>query len=69
MAAYFLLLPVGLARWTSFFRRVYSKLGPFRYVILVLLLLIMLLLPIKMMARWTGNLQYIVAIPEYALNF
>lgn len=68
LGAYFLLLPIGLARWTAFFRRVYRKLGPTRYVILLLLLLVMLLLPLKMMARWTGNLQYLVAIPEYALN-
>jgi len=28
----------------------------------------MTLLPIKMLARWTGNLSYIVSMPEYFLN-
>jgi hypothetical protein len=26
-------------------------------------------LPIKMVLRWTINLKYLIAIPEYFLNF
>jgi hypothetical protein len=33
------------------------------------LLLLMALLPIKMLLRWTFNLKYIISIPEYFLNF
>ena len=29
----------------------------------------MLLLPIKMVLRWSINLKYFIAIPEYLLNF
>ena len=32
-------------------------------------LLFMAALPLKMVLRWTLNLKYIVAIPEYFLNF
>jgi hypothetical protein len=42
--------------------------GAVRYLILVILLLHMAALPIKMVLRWTMNLKYIVAIPEYFLN-
>jgi hypothetical protein len=29
---------------------------------------LMVLLPVKMLGRWTCNLSYIVSIPEYRLN-
>jgi hypothetical protein len=29
----------------------------------------MLSLPLKMVLRWTVNMKYIIAIPEYFLNF
>jgi len=32
-------------------------------------LLMMLMLPLKMILRWTLNLSYILSIPEYYLNF
>jgi hypothetical protein len=32
------------------------------------LLLFMMSLPIKMVLRWSFNLKYIVAIPEYFFN-
>jgi hypothetical protein len=34
----------------------------------MLLFLSMMSLPIKMILRWTLNLKYIVAIPEYFFN-
>ena len=37
--------------------------------VFMVLLLMMMLLPIKMLARWTVNLKYFVALPEYLLNF
>ena len=42
--------------------------GFVRYMVLVNLLLFMACLPIKMVLRWTINLKYIVAIPEYFFN-
>jgi hypothetical protein len=29
----------------------------------------MMLLPIKMLTRWTVNLKYFISMPEYMLNF
>ena len=39
-----------------------------RYMTLAVLLLFMAALPIKMVFRWTINLKYLVAIPEYFFN-
>lgn len=61
--AYFLFLPPLLAR--TVLRPYFLKMGFIRYIILVTLLLTMASLPIKMVLRWTINLKYIVAIPEY----
>ena len=57
-----------LVKVSKFFRGLYAQLGGVRYAIMMFLLLLMVLLPIKMLARWTGNLSYIVSIPEYFLN-
>jgi hypothetical protein len=64
--AYFLLLPPLLAK--TVFRPFFVRMGFIRYFILVTLLLFMASLPIKMVLRWTINLKYIVAIPEYFFN-
>ena len=67
LGLYFVALPVVLARTAlKTFRR---QMGLGRYTIMVLLLLMMLMLPIKMILRWTMNLSYIVSIPEYFFNF
>ncbi len=67
LAVYFLGLPVVLARtWLATYR---SAMGRGRYWIMALLLLMMLLLPVKMLLRWTTGLSFIVSIPEYYLNF
>jgi len=68
LALYFFVVPAALAKGTGFFRGLYSQMGTARYVLMMFLLLVMTLLPIKMLARWTGNLSYIVSIPEYFLN-
>ena len=64
--AYFVLLPPFLA--ITVFRKFYAKMGFLRFMLMSNLLLFMLLLPIKMVLRWTVNLKYIVSIPEYFLN-
>jgi len=45
-----------------------KKMGPSRFYIMAVLLMVMAALPIKMVLRWTINLKYIVAIPEWFFN-
>ena len=52
----------------TIFRKIYQQIGFFRFNVLVNLFLFMAALPIKMMLRWTLNLKYIVAIPEWFFN-
>jgi hypothetical protein len=66
MGLYTFVLPVILSK--TLFRRFYEKMGPARYYVGCLLLLIMLLMPMKMFLRWTLNLKYIVAVPEISFN-
>jgi hypothetical protein len=54
-------LPIGL-------RKYYEKMGPWRYSVFVMLLLMMIALPVKMVLRWTVDLKYIVAMPEIFFN-
>src|SRR6185369_8475968 len=65
--AYFIILPPLLA--VTVFRKFFVKLGFIRYMVMSNLMLLMMTLPIKMVLRWTVNLKYIIAIPEYFLNF
>ena len=65
--AYFIVLPPLMA--VTVFRRFFVKMGFMRYMLMATLLLFMMSLPIKMVLRWTVNLKYIIAIPEYFLNF
>ena len=46
----------------------YKKLDPVRYAVLIMLILMMASLPIKMYLRWSFNLKYLVAIPEFFFN-
>jgi hypothetical protein len=64
--AYFAVLPPLLA--ATVFRKMYVKMGLFRYMLMVNLLLLEALLPIKMVLRWTVSLKYLIYIPEYFLN-
>jgi hypothetical protein len=50
-------------------RRFFVRMGFVRFMVLSNLLLFMALLPIKMFFRWTVNMKYFIAIPEYFLNF
>jgi Cytochrome b(C-terminal)/b6/petD len=64
---YFIALPPILA--ISVFRDFYKRMGFVRYMVLTNLLMFMMALPIKMVLRWSFNLKYLIAIPEYFLNF
>jgi hypothetical protein len=63
---YLLVLPGLLTR--TLLKKYFVKLGPWRYSVFVMLLLGMVALPIKMILRWTVNLKYIVALPEFFFN-
>jgi hypothetical protein len=65
--AYFTLVPAILAR-IPFFKKIIAQGGYLRFSVLAGLLLFMASLPIKMVLRWTINLKYLVAIPEYFFN-
>ena len=63
---YFVVLPVLLAK--TIWKKFYVEMGMLPYVIGSHLMLWMLLIPIKMYLRWTVNLKYFVALPEFFLN-
>jgi hypothetical protein len=67
MIAYFAVLPVVFAK-LKYFKRFYDEMGGPRYYTGMILFLTMMLLPIKMFARWIFNLKYIVHIQEFFLN-
>ncbi len=64
---YFIALPPLLA--VSLMRGFYKRMGFIRFMLLTNLLLFMASLPIKMVLRWTFDLKYLIAIPEYLFNF
>jgi hypothetical protein len=66
LLGYFVLVPPILGR--LFFRKYIAESGMLRYIVLATLILFMASLPIKMVLRWTLNLKYIVAIPEFFFN-
>ncbi len=66
LGAYFVITPALLAK--TLLKKLFNEMGFARYSVLVMLLLGMGLLLIKMVMRWTLNLQYFVAIPEWFFN-
>jgi len=66
LGGYFLFGPLIL--YVLFFRKMYDQLGFIRSSIVALLLLMLLLMPIKMVLRWSLNLHYIVGITEWFFN-
>lgn len=66
LGAYFGFVPLLLAK--TIFKKIYERLGVFRYSVFIVLLLLMISLPLKMYLRWAFNLKYIVAIPEFFFN-
>ena len=65
LAGYFLLGPLVIL---LFSRKLYRQMGFARYSVMSVLLLVMMLMPIKMVLRWTLNLHYIVGITEWFFN-
>lgn len=63
---YFLAVPMILAR--TVFRKLRQDMGLARYAIFMMLFMTTVLVPLKMMGRWTFNLKYIVAITELFFN-
>ena len=63
---YFTIFPYLLYRF--FFKKYTEQAGVVRYLTLAVLILFMASLPLKMVLRWTINLKYVVAIPEYFFN-
>ena len=66
---YFVMIPPLLVVISKFFQGLFIRMGFIRYMVMTNLLLFMMLLPLKMLCRWTFNLKYFVALPEYMLNF
>jgi hypothetical protein len=63
---YLVVLPGILAK--TWLKKYHEKLGPWRFGVFVMLLLLQIALPIKMVLRWLFNLKYIVAMPEIFFN-
>jgi hypothetical protein len=66
-----LAVPIGGGRRLTLvpgLKRYFEKLGPWRYSVFVMLLLLQISLVIKMVLRWVFNLKYIVALPEIFFN-
>lgn len=63
---YLVVTPALLAR--TALRKLFHEMGFVRFSIMVMLLLFMASLPIKMLLRWTIDLKYLVAIPEWFFN-
>jgi hypothetical protein len=63
---YFVVMPPVMAM--TVFRKYFVRMGFIRFMVMTNLLLMMALLPLKMVLRWTLNMKYIISIPEYFLN-
>lgn len=66
VAGYLIVLPPVLA--VTIFRKFFVRMGFVRFFVLANLFLFMACLPIKMVLRWSFQLKYFVAIPEYFFN-
>lgn len=64
--AYLLVLPPLMA--ATVFKNFFIRMGFLRFMVFSNLVLFMAALPIKMVLRWSFNLKYIVAIPEWFFN-
>ena len=63
---YLIAVPPLLA--ATVLKKFYLRMGFIRYMVFATLILFMASLPIKMVLRWSMNLKYIVAIPEWFFN-
>jgi hypothetical protein len=66
MIGWFLLLPPILGK--TVFKQMAAVMGPIRFNVMMQLFLWFLLLPAKMVLRWTVHLKYIIGIPEWFFN-
>ena len=63
---YFMFPPAIAA--VTFCKKAYEEMGVVRYAVAAFLILTVIAVPIKMYLRWSFNLKYIVAIPEFFFN-
>jgi len=63
---YFVVLPPILGK--TLFRKMAANLGVARFMVMMHLFLWFVLVPIKMLLRWTVSLKYFVSIPEFFFN-
>lgn len=63
----YFMIPPALAAVT-FCKKAYQEMGAVRFVVASFLILVVIAVPIKMYLRWSFNLKYIVAIPEFFFN-
>ena len=63
---FFAIGPALLAK--TVFKKLLKEMGFIRFSLIVIHFLVMFSMLIKMVLRWTLNLKYIVAIPEYFFN-
>ncbi len=66
VVGYLAVTPLLLAKTVC--RKLVVQMGSPRYLTMMIMFLIMVAMPIKMVLRWTCNLQFIVNIQELALN-
>ena len=66
---YFVAIPPAMVLYSKMFRDMFLKMGFIRFMVLANLLQMMMLLPLKMVLRWSLNMKYFISIPEYFLNF
>ena len=67
---YFTMLPPLMVVLSKYFQHMFIRMGFIRFMVMTNLLLTMMLLPIKMLARWSpAHLKYFISMPEYMLNF
>ncbi|MEX2215087.1 MAG: hypothetical protein WD768_13210 [Phycisphaeraceae bacterium] len=59
-------LPVIFAK--TLFRKMYTELGFLRYWFVMIHFMVFMMLPLKMILRWTLTLKYFVNMPEFNLN-
>ena len=63
---YLAITPMVLAK--TICRKMVAQMGVPRYLTMMIMFLIMVAMPVKMMLRWTMNMQYIVNIQVLFLN-
>jgi hypothetical protein len=70
VVGYFTMVPPLMVVLSKYFQHLFIRMGFVRYMVMANLLLTMMLLPIKMLGRWSPfHLKYFISMPEYMLNF